>query len=150
MAMVVDVLSWALLLAGSFFLVVGAVGLNRMPDLYTRIHAVGVSDTLGAGFLIFGMMLQAGFTLVTVKLVFLLLIFFFTSPVASHAVTRAALAVGVEPKLFDEQGRPRKGLLREVRAEKTKARPAPAKPKAKTAPRRKPVRSKGEGKSSKR
>ncbi len=138
MAILVDTLSWALLLAGGFFLVVGAVGLNRMPDLYTRIHATGVSDTVGAGFLLLGMMLQAGFTLVTVKLVFLLLIFFFTSPVASHAVTRAALSVGVKPRLFDAEGRPREAVLREIAGEMTEARPRAAAP------------GNGEGSSSKR
>jgi multicomponent Na+:H+ antiporter subunit G len=137
---VVDTLSWMLLLAGSFFLVVGAIGLNRMPDVFSRLQATGVSDTAGAGFLLLGMMLQAGFTLVTVKLIFLLVIFVFTAPVATHAVTRAALSVGVEPKLFDSEGRKRRKVAEEVRRSKTAARPEPAtkhKAQKKAAPRKK-------------
>jgi multicomponent Na+:H+ antiporter subunit G len=122
-ALLVDLLSWILLLAGGFFLIVGAIGLNRMPDVFSRLHATGVSDTLGAGFLFLGMMLQAGLTLVAVKLLFLLLIFFFTTPVATHAVTRAALSVGVEPLLIDRAGQVRETVAQEVRKAKTEARP---------------------------
>lgn len=145
--LVIDGLSWILLLAGSFFLIVGAIGLNRMPDVFSRLHATGVSDTVGAGFLFLGMMLQAGFTLVSVKLLFLILIFFFTSPVATHAVTRAALAVGVEPKLFDAEGRARHTVMREIRLERTEAQP-PSATRQKTRQTSKPKR-KG-GRSSKR
>lgn len=126
MSVVVDIVSWVLLLAGGFFLVVGAIGLNRMPDVFSRLQATGVSDTVGAGFLFIGMMVQAGFTLVTVKLAFLLLIFLFTAPVATHAVTRAALSVGVKPKLFDSEGRERQQVVEEVQRSKTDARPEPA------------------------
>jgi multicomponent Na+:H+ antiporter subunit G len=137
---VIDALSWIFLLAGSFFLIVGAIGLNRMPDVFSRLQATGVSDTVGAGFLFIGMMLQAGFTLVTVKLVFILLIFLFTAPVATHAVTRAALSVGVKPKLFDSAGRERRDVVDEVRRAKTAARPEPAtkqNSQSKAAPRKK-------------
>ncbi|MDP4593053.1 MAG: monovalent cation/H(+) antiporter subunit G, partial [Beijerinckiaceae bacterium] len=54
-----DVVSWLLLLSGSFFFVVGAVGMVRMPDLYTRMHSASVTETLGCGLLLAGMMLQA-------------------------------------------------------------------------------------------
>ena len=69
MAALVDILSWVLLGAGSFFLVVGAIGLVRMPDVFTRMHATSVSETLGVGFILGGLMIQGGFTLVTFKLV---------------------------------------------------------------------------------
>jgi multicomponent Na+:H+ antiporter subunit G len=118
-----DALSWVLLLAGGFFLIVGAIGLNRMPDVYSRLQATGVSDTVGAGFILLGLVFQAGFTLVAVKLVFLILIFVFTAPVATHAVTRAALSAGIEPKLFDERGRKRQQVTEEVSRARTAARP---------------------------
>ena len=88
----VDALSWLCLVAGGFFTVVGAIGLVRMPEVYTRMHAASVTDTLGAGLILLGLMLQAGFTLVAVKLLFLAIFIFFTSPVATHALVRAALA----------------------------------------------------------
>ena len=68
MSLLLDVLSWACMLAGSFFCVLGAVGLLRMPDFYTRVHAASVVDTLGAGLMLLGMLLQAGATLVGAKL----------------------------------------------------------------------------------
>ena len=94
-----DIISAILLFAGSFFLIVGAIGLIRMPDVFTRMHAVSVAETMGVGLMLGGLMLQGGFTLVTFKLVCLFLLIFFTSPVASHAIARAAVADGVEPIL---------------------------------------------------
>ena len=104
LAALVEALSWILLLGGSFFYVVGMIGLNRMPDVFTRMHAVSVSDTLGLGMLIFGMMLQAGFTLVTLKLLFILALIFVAGPVTSHALARAALHDGRKPLLENDEG----------------------------------------------
>lgn len=97
--MLIDAASWVLLLIGGAFCVIGAVGLLRMPDFFTRMHAASIVDTLGAAFILLGLMLQAGPTLVTVKLVAIGVLLFFTSPVATHALARAALARGVEPEL---------------------------------------------------
>jgi len=72
MRTVFDIASWALIIAGSFFTVVGAIGLVRMPDVYTRMHAASVTDTLGAGLLLAGLMVQAGLGLMTLKLLFIL------------------------------------------------------------------------------
>lgn len=102
----VDILSWALLLAGGFFVVVGGIGLIRLPDLYTRMHAAGIGDTLGAALILFGLMLQAGFTLVAVKLVLILVFLWFTSPTASYALANAALFAGLEPLLRKPKAAP--------------------------------------------
>ncbi|MCA9283767.1 MAG: monovalent cation/H(+) antiporter subunit G, partial [Phycisphaerales bacterium] len=63
MSTVIDIASWVLLVAGGFFSVVGALGLVRMPDFITRMHSASVTDTLGAGLVLLGLMLQAGWTL---------------------------------------------------------------------------------------
>jgi len=97
--MLLDVASWALLLVGGAFCIIGAIGLLRMPDFFTRMHAASIVDTLGAAFILLGLMLQAGFSLVTVKLIAIGLLLFFSSPVSTHALARAALARGVEPVL---------------------------------------------------
>lgn len=94
-----DVASWILILIGGAFCVIGAVGLLRMPDFFTRMHAASVVDTLGAAFILLGLMLQSGLSLVTVKLIAIGILLFFTSPVSTHALARAALARGVEPVL---------------------------------------------------
>jgi multicomponent Na+:H+ antiporter subunit G len=99
MAQTVELLSWALLCAGGAFCLIGALGMLRMPDLYTRMHAASVLDTLGAGLLLAGMILQAGLTLVAVKLAIIGVLLFFTAPAATHALARAAQLRGVEPHL---------------------------------------------------
>jgi multicomponent Na+:H+ antiporter subunit G len=98
----VDALSWLCLVAGGLFSVVGAIGLVRLPDVYTRMHGASVTDTLGAGLILLGLVLQAGLTLVAVKLLFLAVFIFFASPAATHALVRAALARGVKPLLAPE------------------------------------------------
>ncbi|MGQ0525470.1 MAG: monovalent cation/H(+) antiporter subunit G [Betaproteobacteria bacterium] len=107
MSVAIDIASWVLLVAGGVFCVVGGIGLLRMPDFYTRVHAASVTDTLGVGFMLLGLMLQAGFTLITVKLVIIGLLIFFTSPAATHALAKAALGRGLEP-LLDKEDAPSK------------------------------------------
>ena len=102
MAVFVEIVSWFLLGAGAAFLLVAGIGIHRLPDVYTRMHATGISDTLATGLIIVGLMLQSGFTLVTVKLAIVLLFLFFTSPTSSHAVSKAALSGGVKPLLKDD------------------------------------------------
>ena len=80
-----------LLIGGALFTLVAAIGVLRLPDVYTRMHAASVTDTLGVGLLILGMALQAGFGLATLKLVFLLALFIFTAPVVTHALAQACL-----------------------------------------------------------
>lgn len=104
-----DAVGWALILSGGIFVVIGAIGLNRMPDLFTRMHATSLGDTFGAGLMIAGMMVEAGFSLVTAKLLLLLLFLWFTAPVATHALARAALIAGVKPVLAPDS--PVKGGL---------------------------------------
>jgi monovalent cation/proton antiporter MnhG/PhaG subunit len=103
--LLIDTLSWAALVAGSFFVIIGAVGLNRMPDVFSRMHATSVSDTLGVGLLIAGMVLQAGPTLVAVKLIFILLVLLMTGPIATHALAQAALQDKLDPLIADQNGR---------------------------------------------
>jgi multicomponent Na+:H+ antiporter subunit G len=93
------VASWAFLAAGGAFCVVGAVGLLRMPDFYTRVHAASITDTIGFGLLLVGMMLQAGLSLVTAKLAIIGLLIFFVSPAATHALVKAGMTRGVKPLL---------------------------------------------------
>ena len=97
MALALDLISWAFLLAGSFFAITGAVGVIRMPDVFTRLHASGVTDTGGAGLILIGLMFQGGLTLVTVRLALILGFLWFSSPVSTYALARAALAGGEEP-----------------------------------------------------
>ncbi|MFL2771574.1 MAG: monovalent cation/H(+) antiporter subunit G [Rhodospirillaceae bacterium] len=100
---VLYLVSWALLLVGSFTCVVGAIGLLRMPDAFTRLHAASVIDTLGFGSIILGLMIQSGWTLVTARLGIVLILLFFTSPVASHAIARAMRHRNIKPVLSEDR-----------------------------------------------
>ena len=108
MNVAIDVASWLCLAAGGLFCIVGGVGLLRMPDFFTRMHAVSVMETVGAGLILIGLMLQSGWSLVAAKLLIVGLLIFFTSPTATHALARAALARGLEPLLApgDESSKP--------------------------------------------
>lgn len=108
MTLWIDAASWVCLVAGGFFCVVGAVGLLRMPDFYTRMHAASLIDTLGAGLILIGLVLQAGFTLVAVKLLMVGLLILFTSPTATHALARAAMIRGLRPLLAHKEDTPSK------------------------------------------
>lgn len=99
MALLLDALSLVLLLGGVFLGISGALGVIRFPDFFTRLHAAGVTDTLSAGLILSALMLQAGPTLISVKLLFVLLLLWYTSPVASHAVALAAVHSGLRPYL---------------------------------------------------
>jgi multicomponent Na+:H+ antiporter subunit G len=102
MELILDIGSGALLVAGSIFILIGTLGLVRLPDFYTRLHAAGITDTLGAELILIAMMLQAGFSLITVKLILISLFIFFTSPTATHAVANAARTMGLRPVLVPD------------------------------------------------
>ena len=102
MEQLTNILSWVCLISGSFFALVGGIGMLKMPDVYTRSHAAGITDTLGALLILVGLMFQAGFTLITIKLFFILVFLLFTSPAASHALNHTAWANGLRPKMKHE------------------------------------------------
>lgn len=87
---VIEIISWLFLIAGSFFGLSGAFGLFKFSDFFTRVHAASVTDSQAAGFIITGLILQTDFDLVAVKLVFILIFLLLTSPTASHALAKSA------------------------------------------------------------
>jgi multicomponent Na+:H+ antiporter subunit G len=94
---VLDGLTWVAMLSGGFFVIVGGIGMLRFPDLFTRLHAASVTETLGAGLLLLGMLLQVDHWLVAAKLVLLAAFLLVTSPTAAHALAKAALHGGMRP-----------------------------------------------------
>ena len=93
----ISILSGFFILLGVLALLIGALGLLRLPDVYCRTHAVGMIDTAGASFIILGLAIHEGVSLVTVKLLFIGIFLFFTSPIATHAVAQVAHKSGVVP-----------------------------------------------------
>jgi multicomponent Na+:H+ antiporter subunit G len=101
MGFLIDAITWLFMLAGGFFVLAGGIGVLRLPDFYTRLHGASVTDTLGAGLLLIGLMFQAGFSIVTTKLLLILLFMLFTGPAAVHALAKAALHGELKPLLDD-------------------------------------------------
>ena len=97
MDMLLLVLSGLSISIGVIALLIGSLGLIKLPDVYCRIHAVGMIDTAGASFIILGMIIHQGFSLVSFKLALIGVFLFFTSPIATHAVAQVAHKMGVKP-----------------------------------------------------
>ena len=91
------IVATALIGAGLFLMAVTAIGLIRLPDFYTRTHAVSKTDTLGIGLVLVGLALHEGATLVSLKIALGLLFIFIANPVAAHVLTRSALQAGIMP-----------------------------------------------------
>ena len=98
MATVLDVLSWLLLLSGAGFVLIGGIGILRLPDLYTRMHAASLTDTLGTLLILGGIMVQSGLTLASVKLLAIAVFLLLTGPTATYALANAALLAGLLPR----------------------------------------------------
>ncbi len=112
----INLLSWATFIIGGFFLFVGSLGMVRLGDFWARLHAASIIDSAGAGLILLGFMLQAGFTLVSVKIAIIILFLFLTGPTASHAVANAAFVSGSRPK----------DIVEDVTAKKPRAKPKAA------------------------
>ncbi len=96
MNLLIEILSWIFLLLGSFFVFASTIGLLRLPDFFTRLHAASLADTLGCFLIVLGLILQAGFTLVSVKLILIVVFILFTSPAATYALANAAIHGGLK------------------------------------------------------
>ena len=94
---VFDWISWACILGGAFFSITGALGILRLPNVFSRMHGAGMVDTLGIGLIIVGLMFQADEWIVLAKLILILVFIFFTSPTTTFALARAASNDGVYP-----------------------------------------------------
>jgi multicomponent Na+:H+ antiporter subunit G len=92
-----------LLIGGAFFFAIGTIGILRFPDFYARLHAAGKCDTLAAILTLAGIALYNlhdftfGNILVSCKVLAIIIFVFIASPTATHAITKAALLVGVKP-----------------------------------------------------
>ncbi|MGB7532137.1 MAG: monovalent cation/H(+) antiporter subunit G [Halobacteriota archaeon] len=112
---IIDAIVILFLAAGIFFMFTGVIGLLRLPDFYTRLHATGKCDTLGEVLIIAGLLLYHLFVyspgaelsvkLVPVKLLFLIIFIFLANPTATHAIMKAAYKTGVKPWKLGEERR---------------------------------------------
>ncbi len=101
--MILDILSWLLIIAGGFVGVTGAIGLFRFPDFYTRMHAASMTDTLTAGLILVGLMLQCDSILTVLKLALIFFIMAYTGPTAAHVLAKTARHVNLKPYLHGKE-----------------------------------------------
>ena len=99
MEILINIISFLFIITGSILILIGSFGLFRLPDVFSRIHAVGMIDTAGIGFIIFGLLVYSGFTIVSIKLLILGFVLIFTSPISGHAVAISAKKIGLKPFL---------------------------------------------------
>ena len=93
----IDAAAVFLMLVGVFFLVVAAIGVLRLPDVYTRCHAVSLTDSLGAFFMLTGLAVYAGISVVLVKILAVLVLLYLLNPAIAHLTVRAAHRSGLKP-----------------------------------------------------
>jgi multicomponent Na+:H+ antiporter subunit G len=100
--MILDAIAIVFLAGGAFFLLVSTVGLLRLPDFFSRTHAVGKSETLGGFLVLLGLAVHAGLTLESLKLFLIVIFIAVTNPAGVHTVARAALRAGIRPWTGEE------------------------------------------------
>ncbi|NKB39136.1 MAG: cation:proton antiporter [Gammaproteobacteria bacterium] len=92
-----------LIVVGLFFLVVGSIGMMRLPDVFSRAHALSLTDSLGAVFVLAGLAVYEGFTLNFLRIIVVLLLVYLMNPAISHATLRAAYRSGLRPSAKEEK-----------------------------------------------
>ena len=114
MDILINFVSWVFLIGGCMFCLMGGLGLIRLPDMFARMHGASLIDTMGIGLILIGPMFQAGFTLITGKLILILIFIFFTSPTSTYALARAAINGDLIAKIENDDG-----TKQEARSSKT-------------------------------
>ena len=93
-------MSWiaiGLIAVGLYFLVVGSIGMLRLPDVFSRAHALSLTDSLGAFFVLVGLAVYEGFNTSFLRIIVVLALVYLLNPVIAHATIRAAYRSGLRP-----------------------------------------------------
>ena len=99
---IINLVSSLFITIGALSIIVGLLGVYRMPDFYTRLHAASIIDTLGAMLILFGLILYYGLNIVSLKLLLILIFILITTPTAAHALAKSALHGNLKPILKDD------------------------------------------------
>lgn len=105
---ILDAVSWILLILGGGCVLIGGIGGLRLPNFYTRIHAASLTDTMGAILIFVGLIIQAGLTLAALKLFVIMIFLLLTGPTATYALANAALLSGLKPDTGSTSDKPTK------------------------------------------
>ncbi|MGV2873175.1 monovalent cation/H(+) antiporter subunit G [Colwellia sp. E150_009] len=109
---ILDILSWILLLLGGACVLIGGIGGLRLPNFYARIHAASLTDSMGNILIFSGIMLQAGLSLATLKLFAIMVFLLLTGPTATYALANAALLSGLKPDVGSASDEPQENKLK--------------------------------------
>jgi len=99
---IMNLVSSIFILVGSLSIIVGLLGVYRMPDFFTRLHAASIIDTLGAMSILFGLIIHHGISIISVKLFLILVFILITTPTAAHALAKSALHGNLKPVTDDD------------------------------------------------
>ncbi|MFC1669500.1 monovalent cation/H(+) antiporter subunit G [Spirochaetota bacterium] len=103
MDLVLNILSIIFLAGGLFFFLTATIGLLRLPDFFTRLHATGKGDTLAVFLSLLGFSFYLGFTLTSLKIIVIAIFMALAQPTATHAISRAGFRSGLKPWKKEEE-----------------------------------------------
>jgi len=98
----IEIISWIFIITGSLLGLAGGIGIHRFPDFYSRLHAVGITDTACAAAFLIGLAMQTGVSIASLKLLLIFIFLFFSNPTATHALANTAMLSGLKPELDKE------------------------------------------------
>lgn len=99
MSSFINIISAICIITGALAIIIGLIGVFRMPDFFTKLHAASIIDTLGTMLILVGLILYSGFNLISVKLLLILIFILISTPAAAHALAKSALHGGLKPVL---------------------------------------------------
>jgi multicomponent Na+:H+ antiporter subunit G len=97
MTEIIHIITVILVIFGAFFMLVGSIGVVRLPDFFTRSHATSKSDTLGIMLVLGGLAFYEGMSITGVKLILIIFFVALANPVGAHALARSAFYFGIKP-----------------------------------------------------
>ena len=100
---ILTLISSAFIMTGSLSIIIGLIGVYRMPDFCTRLHAASIIDTLGTMLILFGLIIYHGLTLISLKLLLILVFILITTPTAAHALAKSALHGNLKPTIGNDR-----------------------------------------------
>jgi multicomponent Na+:H+ antiporter subunit G len=102
MQLFIEIVSSIFIISGTFFFFVGVVGLVRMPDVFSRMHATTKCDTMGAGLIYFGLIIWQGITFTSLNIILILVFLWITNPTAAHYIAKSAYVLKIKNETMEE------------------------------------------------
>ena len=105
MSNIISLVTALLIVMGALVSLIAAIGLLRLPDLFTRVHSASKAGMAGSGLLLIAVALHSGEVAIWIKCLAALAFFVLTAPLSAHLLAKAALRCGSKPPWLDRQKR---------------------------------------------